>query len=117
MVNEDYWNKELNSALEDENITNPSFFEFMRGKIKTLALPADEFGWGVFPLIDDDGIVYDIRMVVPVINDTKTLCINIHEYTHAYEVYESLGEVYVWHEEISEQKAREAEQRYLMKKK
>lgn len=117
MSNEEYWNNELNNALAEEKIIYPEFFQFMEGKIKRLALSADDFGWGVFPLINDEGVAYDIRMVVPVITDTKTLCINLHEYVHAYEVYESLGKVYEWHEEESERKAVAAEERYLSKKK
>lgn len=115
-TNEDYWQEELNKALINEGITEKQFFKFMKGKIRKFPIRAEEFVWGVFPITNKEGILVDIRMVVPTIYDEKSLCINIHEYTHAYEVYSSLGEVYVWNIEESEKKAREAEKRYLKNK-
>lgn len=109
----EYWQAELTKALNAEGIINQHFFDFMKGKIKILPLPVEEFGWGVFPKTNKEGILVDIRMVVPAIYDVKSLCVNIHEYTHAYEMYFCLGEKYVWNVEESEQKARDAEKRYL----
>ncbi len=86
----------------------------MRGKIKRLPLQINDFGWGVFPRLNTDNILQDIRMVVPVVRDIETLCVNIHEYVHAYEMYTCLGEVYEWHIEESEEKAKAAEKRFLL---
>ncbi len=108
------WKQELAIALKNEQITNLRFFEFMKGKIKKVPFLVEDFGWGVFPIINENGILEDIRMIVPVIYDIKSLCVNLHEYTHAYELFSSLGKVYEWHVEESEQKARSAEKRYLL---
>lgn len=113
-INKEYWQNELKCALEREGITDQNFHTFLKGKIKKLPLKVEEFGWGVFPQIDANGILTDIRMVVPIIYDIKSLCVNIHEYTHAYEMYFCLGEVYVWHVSESEEKAKAAEQRLLL---
>ncbi len=110
----DYWNNELYSFLKDEGITNQKFYDFMKGKIKRYPLKVQDFGWGVFPLIDEKGILTDIRMIVPIIYDVKSLCVNIHEYVHAYEVYLELGKIYIWNVQRSEEKAKEAEKRYLI---
>ncbi len=109
-----FWEEELNIALIHEQITNPDFFLFMKGKIKRIPFLVHEFGWGVFPIIDENGILKDIRMIVPVIYDIKSLCVNLHEYTHAYELYSYLEKHYEWHIEESEHKARSAEKRYLL---
>lgn len=109
----DYWQNELIKALVKENITDDNFFNFLKRKIKSYPLKVEDFGWGVFPIINDKGILTDIRIIVPIIYDIKSLCVNIHEYVHAYETYLCLGKVYVWHIEESEQKARDAEKRYL----
>lgn len=108
-----YWQEEFDKALKTEGIVDEYFFDFMKGKIKRISLKAEEFGWGVFPITDEAGILYDIRMIVPTIYDVKSLCVNIHEYTHAYEVYLELGKIYVWNVEESEQRAKAAEKRYL----
>ncbi len=112
-VNKEYWQAELNRALKKEGIIDQHFYDFMKGKIKSLPLKVEEFGWGVFPIINKESILVDIRMVVPTIYDVKSLCVNLHEYTHAYEVYFCLGKVYVWNTQESEEKARDAEKRYL----
>ena len=109
------WQKELNAVLEEEGIKNQEFFTFMKGKIKRLPLSVEDFEWGVFPMIGENGTLIDIRMVIPIIYDVKSLCVNIHEYTHAYEVYSYLGRTYEWHTEESEQKDCDAEKRYLKK--
>ena len=112
-INEKYWQNELNCALEREKITDPNFHEFLKNKIKKLPLKVEDFGWGVFPILDDNGILIDIKMVIPIIYDIKSLCVNIHEYTHAYEMYFYLGEKYEWHISESEEKAKDAERRLL----
>lgn len=112
----EYWQKRLHDFLKEEKMEEPEFHNFMNGKIKRLPLLVEEFGWGVFPLTDEEGILVDIRMIVPMIYDEKSLCVNIHEYVHAYEAYSRLGRVYKWHIEESEQNACNAEKRYLNRK-
>lgn len=110
------WQAELNKALNEEGIIDQQFYNFMKGKISKFPLKVEEFGWGVFPITNKEGVLVDIRMVVPIVYDEQSLCVNLHEYTHAYETYFCLGKVYVWHIEESEQKARDAEKRYLKNK-
>ena len=113
-INKEYWQNELKCALEREGITDPNFFAFLKGKVRSYNVKVEDFNWAVFPRIDVNGVLTDISMVVPTVYDMKSLCVNIHEYTHAYELYFCLGEVYVWHVEESEAKAREAEHRLLL---
>lgn len=47
-VNTEYWHAELNKALNEEGIIEQPFYDFMEGKIKSLPLKVEEFGWGVF---------------------------------------------------------------------
>lgn len=115
-MNREHWEKELEDFLKADGITDQKFYDFVRKKVTRLPLQVEDFGWGVFPITDKNGVLTDIRMVVPIIYDEKSLCVNIHEYTHAYEVYTYLGSIYEWHIEESEEKAKSAEKRYLNKK-
>ncbi len=118
MINDEtYWKSEFLVALEYEGITDINFFNYLKEndkRVKRYRIPFNALGWGVFPKIDKDGILRDIRILVPEIVDEKTLCINIHEYVHAYEMYYQIGEVYEWHVKESEEKAVKAEHNYLM---
>lgn len=115
-ANIEYWQAELSKALNEEGIIDQQFYDFMKGRIKSLPLKVEEFGWGVFPITNKEGILVDIKMVVPTIYDVKSLCVNLHEYTHAYKTYSCLGKVHVLNIQESEQEACDAEKRYLNKK-
>lgn len=113
MINSKYWEKKLREFLEIDGISDIEFFNYMAQRTTRLPLTVEEFGWGVFPIEDNNGILIDIRMVVPNIYDEKSLCVNIHEYTHAYELYSCLGSIFQWDIKASEEKAISAEKRYL----
>ncbi len=66
---------------------------------------------GVYPKIDQNGKVMDIKMYLPYIEDMKTLLITIHEYYHAYQLYLQLDKEF---QDIDYEKdAKAAEQKYL----
>ena len=85
----------LITTLTALNIGNPEFFQFMQGKIQVID-NLDLTWYGVFPLVSVEGILQDIRMLVPSIDLTKkkTVLINIHEFMHAYELYQVLNQPY-----------------------
>lgn len=110
---ESSWERELINFLIEDGIIDQSFYDFISERIIRLPANVNEFGWGVFPKIDENGILYDLRILVPKIYNELSLCINIHEYTHAYELYGYLGKAYKWDINNSEEKAQAAEKRYL----
>lgn len=117
VVDNFYEEIELRNALKEIGIDDEDFIAYMRPRTKKYALK-DELGiWGYFADYDNDGILTNIRIIVPRIVDEKTLLINIHEYTHAYEAYQNLGTTYVEDRDKSETTARGNETKYLEKKK
>ena len=103
----------LITTLTNLNIWTPEFWEFMQGKIKVL--DDIELTWyGVFPIVSADGILQDIRMLVPSFDEDKEIktLINIHEFTHAFELFQELGSPYISDTEKREERAQTKEREY-----
>ena len=61
----------------------------------------------------ENKILTKISLIVPFIDNDKTVLINIHEYAHALELYSELGKIYEDKVELREIHAREMEKVYL----
>lgn len=106
---------EIKDVMSFLNIDDEDFWKFLEGKIKNLPLLVNEFGWGCFPIYDNN-ILIDLRVLVPKIVNESTLLVNIHEFAHAYLLYLNLGIKYeLTEEEIakSEIYAKTKEAEYL----
>ena len=103
--------QEFLSILVSLEIGNQEFFQFLEGKVKRY--PVKEFDWGCFPILDEDNRIVDLRVLVPDFFDELCLRINIHEYAHAFELYNELGQVYVENKETRENNAKEKELEFL----
>ena len=90
---------DIKNVMSSLNIGNDDFWIFLEGKIKSLPLAVKEFGWGCFPVYDNNNILVDIRVLVPKIVNESTLLVNIHELAHAYLLYLNLGQNYDLNEE------------------
>lgn len=101
--------------MADLNVGNAYFWRFLKGKIKVLPLGVQEFPWGCFLRLDRDGVLVDIRILVPKIVDEATLLVNIHELTHAYELFGKLNLLYEENRQRSEELAVSKEQEYLLR--
>ena len=109
-------NKELISFFIKQNLYNEDFIHFMEGKIIVVPNTTETFWYGCFPIIEDN-IIKDIRVLVPRIENEKDLLINIHEFTHAIELYEELNTPYIERREERENKAKTMEKLYIKNKK
>ncbi len=81
--------------LKDTEIYNEEVFEYI--KPKTVYLDHSEEAthfYGVFPIVDDNNIIKDIKLCVPKIKDDITVSINIHEYVHLLLLYRNLNKEY-----------------------
>lgn len=107
---------ELIRFLKEQNLYREEFFKFMEGKIKVVSYDTPIEWFGCFPLIEN-GILTDIRLLVPEIKTEKNLLVNIHEYVHAIELFDELGTVYKDRREEREKNASSYEKIYLEKKK
>ena len=103
--------QEFLAILHELAIGNEEFFKFLEGKVKRY--PLKDFGWGCFPILDEDNRIVDLRVLVPDFFDELCLRINIHEYAHAFELYNELGQVYVENKETRENNAKEKELEFL----
>lgn len=101
----------IEQTLLDLNISSPEFLEFMMGKIKVLDTAQIEW-YGAFPIVDENGILKDIRLLVPTPNNKRNILINIHEFTHAFELFQELGYPYESKTIERETKARAKEEEY-----
>lgn len=56
-----------------------------------------------------------LYVIVPIIKNLGTALINVHEYRHAYDLYNHLGQKYVINQLDSEALARETEEAFSLK--
>ena len=105
---------EFLECLKLVGIYDEKFISFLEGKVHRFPKCKGDLGWGVFPKLDDKGRIIDVRILVPIIFDEKTLLINIHEYIHAYDWYQRLNEFDdISKDEEFEKRARDAERLVL----
>ena len=100
--------------LKEQNLYKEQFFDFMIGKIKVFPSDTSPEWFGCFPIVKD-GILKDIRLLVPEIKNEQNLLVNIHEYTHALELFDEIGTYYEERREERENKAKTMENVYLKK--
>ncbi|MBQ9071628.1 MAG: ADP-ribosylglycohydrolase family protein [Bacilli bacterium] len=106
---------EVKEFFKQENIYNEKYFDFIRTKIKTLPSECPLDWYGCFPLLKE-GILNDIVLLVPEITSERDILVNIHEHTHALELFEELGTVYEDRTDERENKATEMEKIYKKRK-
>lgn len=100
--------------LKDNNITS-DVIKYI--KSKTYVVP-NTFGkeyYGCFAIVNNN-ILTDIRLLVPEIKTIEDLSINIHEYTHAFELYNELGSIYNEDKINREKRAVDMEKKYIKRR-
>ena len=100
--------------FKEENLCNEDFFHYIKDKIILVPNTTEIFWYGCHPIIENNKIK-DIRIVVPEIKKEKDMLINLHEFTHAIELYEEIGAEWEERRQEREEKARKAEEKYLTK--
>lgn len=100
----------------EQNIYDEDFFIYIKDRVKILPYDVSLAWFGCFPIIKDN-IIVDIRLSVPQIVTEQNLLVNLHEYYHAYELYNELGKIYIPNIEEREKAARNFEETYLLSKK
>lgn len=112
---EEPFKNEIKEFFKKENLYSEDFFDFMKGKVKIVSSDEALKWFGCFPKIEN-GILKDIRVLVPEIKTEKNMLVNIHEYIHAYRLFNELGKVYEDKHDEREKEAKEMEKRYLKSK-
>ena len=83
--------------LKKYDLYREDIFEYMKDKTKYIDYRLDESKrfYGVFTNIEN-GIIKDIRVMVPYIVDDTSISIRIHEYIHVLKIYDYLNKEYVF---------------------
>lgn len=106
------YEKEFIEFMREKGVFTKSFEDYIKDKVKVVDYELFNGYWGCFPKVDN-GILVDIRVIVPYIIDKKTLLINIHEYMHAKRLYSRLGKRYSENINREEKVASNMEKVYL----
>jgi len=106
---------EVKNFFKEEKIYSEDFFDYVKHKVKTLPSTCSLNWYGCFPVLED-GILKDIRLLVPEITDERSLLVNIHEYVHALDLYKELGNVYEERREERELNASNMEKLYIKRR-
>ena len=100
------------SFFLNEKVCDIDFFDYIKDKVVFIPSDSDLFWYGCHPLLEND-ILCDIRVVVPKIDNEFDLIINIHEFTHAIDLYNELGSFYKDNIEDREKRANKMEKIYI----
>ena len=95
-----------------ENIYDEKFFKYIKGKTHYFPSKTPLEWFGCFPILDEKGVLVDIKVVVPKIENEKNILVNLHEFFHAYELYHELGKEYIEKTKERELSAKHFENRY-----
>lgn len=106
--------EKVEEFFKEQKIYDENFFEYIKTRVHTLPYDTSLDWFGCFPIIEE-GIVKDMRVVVPKIVTKKNLLVNLHEFYHAYELYNELGCIYIENREIREENAVNFEKKYVKK--
>ena len=108
--------EKVKEFFKEQKIYDENFFEYIETRVHTLPYDTSLDWFGCFPIIEES-IVKDMRVVVPKIVTKKNLLVNLHEFYHAYEIYNELGQEYIPNIEEREKRASLFEETYILSKK
>lgn len=109
----------LKKDLQDLEICNESFWNYMQPRTKRINYPLNSGIWGTFTDNPNTNGNSEIRILVPPLTTELGYKINIHEYAHAYELFillqnnENFDKI---DKQASEEFAKSKEKEYELKK-
>lgn len=112
IVNRFYLKLKFNDVLKNEGMDDKAFLEHLKNRTKIVPNTFRKEYYGCFPRVNN-GILVGINLLVPEIVTKEDLLINIHEYTHAFDLYQQLNCPYVEDIEYLEEHAKVLEKKYL----
>lgn len=95
---DEYQNKAVELMLTFEDIKNyfnyeEEFWQFVDKKIKYIdgSIEKNKLFYGTLMKFDENENLIDIKVIVPNITNLETALVNIHEFKHAYDLYQMMG--------------------------
>lgn len=104
--------EKIKDFFKKQKIYDENFFEYIKIRVHILPYDTSLEWFGCFPILED-GIIKDIRVLVPEIVTENNWLVNLHEFYHAYELYNELGCIYVENREQREKNAVNFEKKYV----
>lgn len=106
------------NVLSDLNY-GEEFNEYILNKANIILIDAtdeqSEYFYGVYPLTDENDILYSMKIIMPEVVNMKTICITAHELKHAYDLYNMMGKEYCVDVEQFEKNAKKEEEKVKTK--
>ena len=109
--------EEVKNFFKEQNMYDDYFFKYIEERIHQLPYDTPIEWFGVFPILDNKGVLIDIEVVVPQIVTEQNLLVNLHEFYHAYELYQEIGRIYEDKTDIREANASRFEKAYVLSRK
>lgn len=106
---------DVKDFFKAQGLYSEDFFDYIKNRVVTLPSCVPLQFVGCFPQVEN-GVLKDIRVSVPKTDNDENMLVNIHEYYHALELFNELGSVYEDKKEERENKAKEIEKVYKIKK-
>lgn len=116
IVNCFYFELEFIYYLKKEKMCNKEFLKYIQARTLKLPSSTQKEWFGCFPITTKDNILKEVRLMVPELENMDSLLVNIHEYTHAFELYNLLGTYYNEERENREERAKQKEKEYIKKR-
>ena len=112
-----YYNLDFKEFLNENEMNDPNFFEYVENVVWRTPSGTEKTWYKVIPNVNKDNVLTGFHVIVPEIYTKEDLLVNIHEYTHAFDLYQELGSVYNENIEEKEERAKQLEKNYLSKEK
>lgn len=117
VINKFYFALEFRDFLKENGMNNKLFLEYCN-KFSLIVPSGTEKSWyGCFPLVNSSNFLTGFKLLVPELKTKEDLDINIHEYTHAFELFSEIGTQYTENREQREESAINNEKKYKIKRK
>ena len=98
--------------FKNEDMYDEKVFEYINSRTHVYPFDTDPKFFGCYPKVEN-GTLIDINLIVPETKTLKNFLINVHEYTHAIDLYNELGKPYVEDREKFEKRAEYMERKYI----
>lgn len=106
---------ELKDFFREQNLYTEEFFDFVKTKVTVPESNVKKEWYGCYPMIEQ-GMLTDMRLLVPKIQNEKDLLINIKIYAYSLELYKYLNQPYKHRGNLLEEKSQEVEKLNLKNK-
>lgn len=93
-IDQFYGTLAFSTFMEEVGMNSKEFRDYIGSRAKVYPGDVGKEWFGCFPIVSDEGKLTDVKILVPEMDSFDNLLVNIHEFTHAYELFQELGTIY-----------------------